>query len=615
MKLKFPRLGGGVSQGLNDAGLEEFEDDYERYIVRECIQNSLDAKETFPISVKISKHFIDVSDLPVIKQLEEIFNSAISFWKSDEKTVGFFRNSKKHLANQKIIALKISDENTKGLDGNDDERDKPWYGLVRSRGVSNKLEKDSGGSFGIGKDAPLAGSALRTVLYSTKTRSEKTAFQGVCRLVTHLDSENEETQGTGYIGDCDETNPYKLKFSAIRDNSRIPSVFRRDKVGLDVWVLGPRIKTSDDWYEPFLKASIRDFWPAIHQGKLIVTIGNIEINKSNIQEFFNKYSNDSKLSESYKYYLALTDPDRKEFEETVGKAGKCKLYIIQSKKDLPSRICMTRSTGMVIYPYRPIVQVSSFAGLFICDDKKGNELLKSLEPAKHDVWSSTREGVEGAQQALKEIKDWVKEKIKSVVPGLNQDSFNETNVTPELIEDYSPENPNPEDSSNDEGLGTVPSSGTVIGKANARTAEKAKKPGKKGTRRGNGNIISPHTNNTTKGKGRRSRKQLTTGLESTSEPNYPLPTRSFPTTDDYSRYTMVVRSEQDYKGPIFVQAIGEDSSGIDIDIKNATIEGTNFTVTGGRIDQVVIKKNTPTKIKLELEGRSADKFSLKAMIP
>lgn len=48
MNLKFPPLSGGVSQGLNDAGIETFEGDYAYYVARECTQNSLDASTPRP---------------------------------------------------------------------------------------------------------------------------------------------------------------------------------------------------------------------------------------------------------------------------------------------------------------------------------------------------------------------------------------------------------------------------------------------------------------------------------------------------------------------------------------------------------------------------------------
>ncbi|RKJ16181.1 hypothetical protein D7X33_47490, partial [Butyricicoccus sp. 1XD8-22] len=58
------------------------------------------------------------------------------------------------LNEQEIPFLRISDFNTKGLEGaQTGELGSPWSSLVREAGSSNKGDS-SGGSFGIGKSAP-----------------------------------------------------------------------------------------------------------------------------------------------------------------------------------------------------------------------------------------------------------------------------------------------------------------------------------------------------------------------------------------------------------------------------------------------------------------------------
>ena len=56
-----------------------------------------------------------------------------------------------------IPFLKISDYSTKGLTGNDYDKNGTWYKLVKSRGSSSKTGGE-GGSFGIGKGAPFGAS-------------------------------------------------------------------------------------------------------------------------------------------------------------------------------------------------------------------------------------------------------------------------------------------------------------------------------------------------------------------------------------------------------------------------------------------------------------------------
>src|SRR6266498_3505121 len=205
MKLHFPPLSGGTVSGLNDAGIETFEGDFARNVVRECAQNSLDAAAAGdkPILVRIGRVSLVRSDLPFMPALEETLRACRDYWRDHPKAKKFFTTALAAAGRKEIDAIKISDFNTTGVDGSDDDNTGRWFGLVKSRGVSNQDGDESGGAFGIGKDAPLAGSQFRTVLYSTRTRDGHTAFQGVCRLVTHKDGNGELTQGTGFIGDFD----------------------------------------------------------------------------------------------------------------------------------------------------------------------------------------------------------------------------------------------------------------------------------------------------------------------------------------------------------------------------------------------------------------------------
>ena len=58
IKWNFPPTGGGVSQGFNDSGQEIFRADILEHVVREIIQNSLDAKDSRyngPVFVRMRK--------------------------------------------------------------------------------------------------------------------------------------------------------------------------------------------------------------------------------------------------------------------------------------------------------------------------------------------------------------------------------------------------------------------------------------------------------------------------------------------------------------------------------------------------------------------------------
>ena len=312
MELRFPLLGGGTVSGLNDAGIETFEGDFASNVVRECAQNSLDAAIAHPVTIEITRHSIPAKELPFLPQLRDVLNSCGAYWGDSAGARKFFKAALR-AARGPVDAIRIRDSNTTGLDGSDSDRGGRWFGLVKSRGVSNQKDAQSGGSFGIGKDAPLAGSAFRTALYSTKKADGSVAFQGVCRLVTHLNRAGKETQGTGFIGEYNSSGPC---FRAIRKKSQIPERFRRDEQGLDVWVLGRRV-SDEQWETPFIRSALVNFWPAIHDRLIEFRIGDRRVSAENLGALMSAERGQREVELEYPYYRSLVDASAKRFEAKV----------------------------------------------------------------------------------------------------------------------------------------------------------------------------------------------------------------------------------------------------------------------------------------------------------
>src|SRR5699024_8173349 len=102
------------------------------------------------------------------------------------------------LSRENIKILRISDFNTRGLEGAEHaELTSPWSSLIKEAGSSNKRE-DSGGSFGIGKAAPFLNSKLRTLFYSSFDISGYPSHIGVANIMSFEKLDNTITLGTGY---------------------------------------------------------------------------------------------------------------------------------------------------------------------------------------------------------------------------------------------------------------------------------------------------------------------------------------------------------------------------------------------------------------------------------
>jgi hypothetical protein len=613
MDLKFPPLSGGTVSGLNDAGIETFEGDFAQNIVRECGQNSLDAAErgATSVEIRISRLALSKDDLPFLPKLRSVLRACQSYWASIDKARKFFETALRSVRTDTVDVLKISDKGTTGLDGDDDDRDGRWFGLVKSRGVSNQKDASSGGAFGIGKDAPLAGSAVRTVVYATRTVAGEIALQGVCRLVSHEDEEGQVTQGTGFIGDYDSG---KGVFTAIRDEGLIPQVFRRDEPGLDLWILGFR-QIEDDWERPFIRSALAHFWPALEAGKLRFVIGDRVIDQTNLGRWMRSELSEPDVAEAYQFYRSTVDRNAKRFEKKLPHAGQCRLHLLVGPTDLPRRVCLVRATGMVIDSYKPRVGVLPFSGLFVCEDPDGNRLLKSLEPPRHDKWDPKRAEQPEAAMAYEELREWIRDEIRRLVPHFDQNQFNETALPRDLME-IEPENPavDNQDESVEPDLSGRAGDVSPIVPLSPRPAQVRRRSNeKKGGAGGEGDDVEEPEEGDNESTGGRKRRKGGQG-EGGSEPKPPfVQSRAFCDSTDQRTYELVLRAEADYSGDVWIDAIGDDGSADEVVLESAIADGSAFDVERSKIKSVTLKKDEPRRVRVTL--KRSGKYSLRPSFP
>jgi hypothetical protein len=605
MNLKFPPLSGGVNQGLNDAGIETFEGDYAHYVVRECTQNSLDAAASHAARVRleITLREIATSDLPFISELRDVLDRCEIYWRPHPRPREFFRKASRYAIGDNLYLLKISDFGTTGVPGSDEDNTKPWFGLVRSRGVSIKAEEDSGGAFGIGKDAPLAASALRTVLYSSRTTNGEVAFQGICRLATHQ-GESDLTQATGFIGDYDEAAKI---FRAIRDPEEIPEQFRRNEAGLDVWVVGFR-NINHEWEVPFVAAALRNFWPAIHFQRLTLRIGGYKINHHTLPDLMNSLRGEEAVAEAFPFYQSVTAPGVHTVEDDLQIVGKCRLHVFIGGRELPRKICMTRKTGMVIYLFPPRDIRVPFSGLFCCDDTRGNLLLKTLEPPSHDDWSLKRAETDQQRNALKEIKSWIRQSLKRMIPDIDRDLINEDTIANLLPDDL----PGPTNAEGDDtDLGGKPVAPDKLKRIDPLVpmirvkAEGDKSRGTDDTKSGGG---KGDTTDPKKGDGKPTggRTDLAGGETppggGAAAPRVRIDLRSYRGQECNGSYYLIARSESDHAGDLRIDAVTEDGGSVSCPLAAAfDAAGNPLVVADNRITGLTLAANQPVRLRVVLQ--------------
>src|SRR5690554_4861298 len=196
---------GGGEIGPNDPLHITFKGNPYYSIVREAIQNSLDAvnDDSNPVKVSFQYFELDRSQFPSFFELEEHINQSLKYYNTNLDAQRLFGDMLKYLNGTEegkkklqISCLKISDTNTKGMYF-DEGTSSPFYAFLRASGVSSKNLAGAGGSFGFGKGAYFALSPLKTLVVSSKDMNGNVLFEGATRLTTHKNDNSEKISAYG----------------------------------------------------------------------------------------------------------------------------------------------------------------------------------------------------------------------------------------------------------------------------------------------------------------------------------------------------------------------------------------------------------------------------------
>ncbi|MEX0981051.1 MAG: hypothetical protein WD577_09485 [Bacteroidales bacterium] len=386
---------GGIDIGPNDPVHQTFKGSPYYSIVREAIQNSLDAVYDDKSPVKVTFQYFELDRLkhPNFFQLENHIKHCLEYYQNNNDAKRLFgdmlyylNGNEKGMKKRKVSCLRISDYNTEGMPYAPDDTESPFYAFLRATGVSAKMISGTGGSFGFGKGAYFALSPIKTVIVSSRDENN-VYFEGATRLTTHKNGNDEKLTAYGFY-DNNNGNPTQVE-------SKIPEIFRRNEIGTDISVVGL-------WKEEhrnllMIKSVLNNFWLAIHDKKLVVTINDTTISRENLEQiiddfFPNEFESGNAIEiESWNpkpYYKAVKYADANEqfkvFSEKLETLGKVKLYIYL-EKGLPNRTSFFRKPKMVVFK-RTNRKINGYAAVFICENNDGNEILRMMENPAHNEW-------------------------------------------------------------------------------------------------------------------------------------------------------------------------------------------------------------------------------------
>ena len=421
----FPSNNRGQVDGFNASGIAIFAGNLVQSVVREVLQNSLDARHSKDSAVKIR---ISLAEIPSAElgAATEGFKPILDGAQKEEDRIkasigegrDFYVSAQSAISSSSQKFLVLQDANTRGLDGpigdSEDEQDGGWNALVKGNGKTVKHGGSNIGSFGQGSKAPFALSNLRTVFYLTKTMHKKkieTRFQGKSILQSFRLATGDMSQGTGFYGHTEDLTP--LIDDQVPDWAlKVRNEFDTG-TGTSLFVAAPYSaldgELPDFWFRIRL-AVLANFYYAIKVGNLTIDLGDdTSIDEKTVDDEFDQLISEIEDVQSVKRY----GEDLLESLESVttirlagsGKVqsgvatsehfGEYKWFARVDDGQVSGRkVGIARATGMLIT--RQADQLKRFRAtkpfdIFVCvTGEKGSEILRAFENPEHNKFEFDR---------------------------------------------------------------------------------------------------------------------------------------------------------------------------------------------------------------------------------
>jgi len=421
---------GGIDNGPNDPIHETFKGDTYYSIVRESIQNSLDAVNNDREPVKVIFSFFEISrkDFPNLFKIEDHIIKCQTYYHDNDNADRLFNEMLYYLNGDvegkkrlKLSCMKVSDYNTVGMKYDNSDTKSSFYAFLRAAGVTVKSNLGAGGSFGFGKGAYFALSPIKTLIVSSMDTVGNVYFEGATRLTTHKDDSDNKRTAYGFY-DSNNGEP-------VHDMDSIPDIFKREETGTDINIIG--LWDVQSRKTIMVKSVLNNFWLAIYQNHLTVQIDDITIEKSNLEQVMEEYfdgeyesgtPSDIETWNPKSYFKAVkyakTTDQFQMFETELETLGNVKLYVYL-EKELPNRTSYFRKPKMVVFK-RTNRKINGYSAVFICESDKGNELLRLMENPAHNEWKIEHYPKKGgnvdpmARKAEKELSTFINESLESL---------------------------------------------------------------------------------------------------------------------------------------------------------------------------------------------------------
>ena len=577
-------------EGPNDAGIMTFTKDPLRNLIRETIQNSLDAgANSGPVKIDYQIQSVPGNLFNAEHLKKALRNATDSAHNTDDGKQKFTKARRILESNSTVPTLCIRDSNTTGAKDQAQYRNVPtqWHSLTKSSGTPNKPTKDAAGSFGLGKHAAFAVTDLRTVLYSTSYRDQEDRLQmrfiGKTILVSHVDDERTQRHSKGYLTSDPD------KYESTRNEHDIPQVFRLTQPGTGVFIPGYEVGKQGmaAWRQSVIDTAIESYFHSIIQNKLALSVDGHEIDTENIA---GQYQGKGK-GQRTRNFIALSQsrPNHRTHIQGIGNVN----LRVNAHEDPTSKareIALVRDAGMMITDQPRNMRINlggipqqwrGFTAIIECvSDENQSSFIRQSESPRHDELSidyvADADQKEAAANALKNLGRWVRQHIEFAAAPPQTEADEEIN---ELVPYLSIPDEDPDANKSGHYNASPPQRMDITPPIQSKSPSggAGATPGEHGRRRRSSKRINK-PNGAGSEPGSRGGGQGTTGTGNRARPVVIRNARVRPSSPD-ATHSMLISFDNPNRDAhnIQLKTVGEDGAEYPIRIREAKVDGEPIT--------------------------------------
>ena len=342
-----------------------------------------------------------------------------------------------------LVLLYIEEEHASGMYHSREKELSPsrLYAATLDVNESDK-DDDSGGSYGQGKVALIAASALRLNYVYTDYRwkpdnDKKAALMGVCCWPKHSESK-QDYSGYAYYADgyvCVNKEPIApMPFYDIEAHDLAKSLgfTPRTKAGSSILIVQPTFKYTD-----LEKALLLNWWPALLEGTLKVQMLSGGSTKVKVLDPRSEPATVVALDRFCKAYdIMVKTPQAKEY-------GNLGIACVDVERDAKARssadIAKMRKIGLVVEyqkVFAPGPKDKELCGCFMADAETGT-ILRKTENKGHSTWRDTGPGA--SAKKVREVSAHIKKAVADFareMRGASSPESKSSSILSELLKDF-----------------------------------------------------------------------------------------------------------------------------------------------------------------------------------